>query len=331
MWQKRKEIYFLIKLLTFQRFLNLLFLYLSYFISIILKKPKIFAQPFSVSIEPTTTCNLNCAECPTGNNSLTRPLGKISKEIFEKIINNVHIKTFYLNLFLQGEPFLHPQLIEMITYSISKNMFVCISTNGHFFDYEICLKLIKSGVQKIIISFDGTTQKTYSKYRIGGNLTKVIDGIKTLSKTKKELKSNTPEIVIQTLINSYNENEIQTLKQLATKTGANRIELKSMQIYNNTKFLSNNNNYNRYKKDTEGNLLLKKSIRNRCKRLWTNAVFTWDGILTPCCYDKNGDYSIGNIQNSSFKNLWNSNELNSFRYNVLNNRKNIYICQNCTE
>jgi radical SAM protein with 4Fe4S-binding SPASM domain len=219
----------------------------------------------------------------------------------------------------------------MIAYAAKKRMFVCVSTNGHFLDENTCNNLVKCGMQKIIISVDGATNESYNKYRKGGDLTKVIDGIKTLSQTKKIRNTYNPEIVIQMLVNNYNEHEIDIVKRLSEEQGANRIELKSMQIYNDNNFLSNINKHNRYIKDKNGNLILKNKIQNRCFRLWSNAAITWDGKLIPCCYDKNATHEIGNIQINSFKQLWVNNEFNTFRNNILNKRKNIDICKNCTE
>lgn len=331
MWQKRKEFFQIIKLIEFRRFWNLHLLILSYWISLFTKKAKIWAAPFAISIEPTTNCNLSCAECPTGNNSLTRHLGNMNIDTFQKIIDLVYKKTFYLNLYLQGEPFIHPQLTEMISYAIKKKMFVCVSTNGHFLDEVTCDKLVKTGIQKIIISVDGATNETYNKYRKSGNLTIVTTGIKILSESKIKQKTNLPLIVIQMLVNKYNEHEIKAVKHLTKSNGANRLELKSMQIYNDSSFLSDNIKYNRYVKNQSGELILKKVLQNKCKRLWTNAVFTWEGNLIPCCYDKNANYIIGNIKDSDFENLWKNQKINSFRNKVLNNRKNIDICCNCTE
>ncbi len=331
MWQKRKEFFKLLSILTFQRFWNLQKLLISYWVSIIKKKPLVWAHPFAISIEPTTLCNLHCAECPTGNKTLTRPMGKLDVVNFNKIIDQVYLKTFYLNLYLQGEPFLHPEIIDMISYATKKRMFVCISTNGHFLDEKTCSNLVKSGIQKIIISVDGATNESYNKYRKDGELTKVLNGIKMLSQAKQNLNSSNPEIVIQMLVNKYNEHEINNVKQLTKAIGANRLELKSMQIYNDNSFLSNINKHNRYIKDKNGNLIIKNKLNNRCFRLWSNAAITWDGKLIPCCYDKNATCEIGNIQINSFKLLWNNNELNTFRQNILNNRNNIDICKNCTE
>ncbi len=335
---KHFEIKQIFKVLTFNRFCNLFLLINSYLLSVIIKKPILWAYPFAITIEPITNCNLSCEECPTGKKTLTRPLGKISLEFFKKIVDEVYKKTFYLNLYLQGEPFIHPDIIEMLEYAVNKKMFVCISTNGHFLDSETCSKIVKSGIQKLIISLDGATEETYLKYRIGGDFNKVTVGIKNLSDSKKKLKSNTPEIIIQMLINKYNEHEISIAKDLTCNLGANKFVLKTMQIYNDFDFLPDSKKFKRYLKSNNGSFVINRKIHNRCYRLWSNAVFTFDGNIIPCCFDKNAEYKFGNInvgENSNmgrkFKELWTSDDFNNFRSSVLKNRKKHQICQNCTE
>ena len=326
-----KEFYKILRVLTIQRIWNLILVYKSYLISNLTKKPFVWASPFSISIEPTTQCNLNCPECPTGNNSLTRKMGKMDFELFKTIIDQVYKKTFYLNLFLQGEPFLNLELNKFAAYARSKKMYVTVSTNGHFLDADTCEKIIHSGIQKIIVSLDGTSKETYNKYRSGGDFEKVKEGIKLLSHTKKKNHSHHPHIVIQMLVHSFNEHEIPEMQTLVKNLGADKLELKSMQIYNNPEFLPKLKKHNRYILDKNNNLVSKNKLHNKCFRLWSTAVITFEGELIACCYDKNANHRFGNIINSAFKNLWKNKLFNEYRSEVLTHRKNIEICNNCLE
>ena len=119
-----KEITALISLLTIRRFFNYMGVWWSYFISMLTKVPFVTTSPFAISIETNTNCNLRCPECPTGNSTLTRSTGKIDTTQFKSIVDSVYKKTFYLNLFLQGEPFMHPELATMAEYAVKKKMFV---------------------------------------------------------------------------------------------------------------------------------------------------------------------------------------------------------------
>jgi MoaA/NifB/PqqE/SkfB family radical SAM enzyme len=326
-----KEFYQILRVLSLQRIWNLFLVYKSYLFSNITNKPFVWAYPFSISIEPTTQCNLNCPECPTGNNSLTRKMGKMDFELFKIIIDQVYKKTFYLNLFLQGEPFLHPELCIFASYARSKKMFVTISTNGHFLDSDTCEKIIHSGIQKIIISLDGASKESYNKYRSGGDFEKVKEGIKLLSDTKNKNHSYHPHIVIQMLVHSFNEHEIPEMQTLVKNLGADKLELKSMQIYHKPEFLPKLEKHNRYKLDKNNHLVSKNKLHNNCFRLWSTAVFTFEGDLIACCYDKNATHRFGNMVNSEFKKLWKNKLFNDYRSEVLTHRKNIEICNNCLE
>lgn len=316
---------------SFNRFFNFIGVWLDYFFSVLFKTPFVTTSPFSVSVETNTNCNLRCPECPSGNLSLTRNTGKINPGHFKKIIDEIYRKTFYLNLYLQGEPFLHPQLTQLVAYAAEKNMFVCISTNGHFLSKENCVGIIESGLRKIIISLDGASQETYEKYRKGGNFHLVTEGIKTLAVTKKELHSSFPMVVIQMIVNRYNEHEIIEMKSLVKKLGADRFELKTMQLMLHPDYLPLKRKHRRYYINPDGKLQTYNKFKNRCKRLWTTAVVTWDGEMASCCYDKNATYGHGNVFTTPFLTLWKSSELNLFRKRILTQRKEVEICRNCLE
>lgn len=331
MFKNNSEFFQIIKVLSKKRLWNLIVLYKSYILSLILNKPFVWAYPYAITIEPTTMCNLFCEECPTGKKTLTRQTGKMELSLFSNIIEQVYKKTFYLNLYLQGEPFLHPKIIAMFKFAISKKMFVCISTNGHFLNSETCLEIVNSKIQKIIVSLDGASEETYLKYRRGGDFTRVKNGIKELSDCKKRLNSDTPEIVLQMLVNKYNENEISKINKLKEDLGADRLTLKPMQIYFDYNFLPNINTFKRYIKNKKGKFVSNKKLNNHCFRIWSNAVFTFDGNIIPCCYDKNSNFNFGNIKETEFVKLWKGSDFINFRLNILKDRKKHEICQNCTE
>ena len=60
-------------------------------------------------------------------------------------------------------------------------------------------------------------------------------------------------------------------------------------------------------------------------------VNCWDGTLVPCCYDKNGDHTFGNISQQPLDEIWNNGTANDFRLTVLNSKYSMAICRNCPE
>ena len=92
-----------------------------------------------------------------------------------------------------------------------------------------------------------------------------------------------------------------------------------------------NEKYSRYKKTKNGNYVLKNKLFNHCWRMWSSSVVTVDGKLVPCCFDKDAKYKIGDLTKNSFKDIWKSKAYRSLRKEITSNRKEIDICQNCTE
>ncbi|MCX7729431.1 MAG: SPASM domain-containing protein, partial [Bacteroidia bacterium] len=72
-------------------------------------------------------------------------------------------------------------------------------------------------------------------------------------------------------------------------------------------------------------------LHNHCWRMWASCVFTIDGSIVPCCFDKDAQYKIGNILTTSFKEIWKSEPYNHFRKKILTQRSDIDICNNCSE
>jgi len=311
------------------RSINLILIAISYLFSLLFKKIWIAPMPFAISIEPTNRCQLACIECPTHNNSIEIKKGDLSLELFEKIIEEIHHQTFYLNLYFQGEPLLHNQITNMISIARRYRIYTVLSTNAQNIDEPLAQHIVKSGLSKIIISMDGMTASTYNKYRIGGNIDKVKTAIETLISVKKKLGLNNPKIIVQFLVHRFNEHEIKIFKQWARSLNI-KAELKTMQIYKDFSFVPTLSRYSRYELK-ENRWQLKRTKRNRCFRIWSQCVIQYDGSLLPCCYDKEGNFNMGNIKEKSLKELWHSKAFNDFRLKILKSKNTIKMCNNCTE
>lgn len=291
-------------------------------------------MPVSISIEPTTACNLACPECPSGLKQFKREIGNIKPETYTRILDEFSKRGIYVNFYFQGEPFIHPQILEMVSYANSKKLYTAISTNAHFLTNEIAKKTVESGLDRLIVSVDGTTQQTYSNYRVNGELNKVIEGVKNIVYWKKELKVKKPYLIYQMLVVRQNENEIAEAQKLAKELGCDEIRLKTAQIYNfedGSDLIPLNEKYSRYKKNKEDKYEIKNFLENQCWRMWQGCVFTWDGHVVPCCFDKDAEHVFGNINNETLKQIWTNNNYNNFRQKILKSRKKIDICKNCSE
>ena len=222
----------------------------------------------------------------------------------------------------------------MVSYADQKGLYTVTSTNGHFLSEEMARRTVESGLDRLIISIDGTTQETYSSYRKEGNLEQVLEGTKRVIKWKRELNSSTPYVIFQFLVVKPNEHEISQLQTLANNLGVDEVKLKTAQVYdykNGNPLIPENEKYSRYKKQLDGTYELKHKIKNACWKMWHSAVITWDGLVVPCCFDKDAQHQMGSLRSEAFVKVWRGKDYDQMRTTLLRNRKSIDICTNCTE
>ncbi len=324
----------LAKKLSFRKLINAFKVWLSFHVSKNRKQPSGFGYPISISIEPTTSCNLRCPECPSGLRQFTRPIGMLEPAFFKSTIDAIYKELIYLTFYFQGEPYLNPNFLEMVKYASQKKIYTSTSTNAHYLTEEQALKTVQSGLDRLIISIDGTTQDVYQQYRVGGSLEKVIEGTKNIVAAKKQLQSKTPHIVFQFLVVKPNEHQLNDVEQLARTLEVDEVVFKTAQVYdfeNGNPLIPTNEKYSRYKKLANGKYIIKNELLNQCWRMWSACVITWDGIVVPCCFDKDAKHQLGDLKKQSFKELWHSEKYQAFRQSLLRSRKEIDICQNCSE
>src|SRR5215204_1360992 len=254
--------------LTVRRVWNFAKVLGSYHASRWMKKSIQWGYPISISFEPTTSCNLRCPECPSGLRAFSRPTGMLKKDFFSETIDQLYKDLTYLVFYFQGEPYLNPDFLEMVKYASSKKIYTATSTNAHYLTEKNAKRTIESGLDRLIISIDGTTQETYQQYRVGGNLQKVLEGTANIVKWKKELKSKTPFIIFQFLVVRHNEHQIEEVQQLANQVGVNQVRLKTAQVYDYendpNSLIPTIEKYSRYKKDKTGKLVFKGKNANHC-------------------------------------------------------------------
>jgi len=320
--------------LSFRRTWNGLKVLSSYLISKWIKKPVQWGYPVSISFEPTTSCNLRCPECPSGLRSFTRPTGMLKKDFFSETIDQLHKELLYLVFYFQGEPYLNPEFLDMVKYASEKKIYTATSTNAHYLSDENARRTIESGLDRLIISIDGTTQEVYQQYRVGGQLNKVLEGTKNIVNWKKKLNSKTPFIIFQFLVVKPNEHQIEDVKKLGKEMGVDDVWFKTAQVYEFEKdpnqLIPSIDKYSRYNKTNNG-YEFKGKLANHCWRLWHDPVITWDGLVAPCCFDKDAQHQLGDLKKKPFKEIWNNGEYKNFRSAILKGRKNIDICANCSE
>lgn len=297
--------------------------------------------PTFVSVEPANFCNLRCPECPVGMANGHPQSGKaemLRPEVWKTLLREIAPYAHTMQFYFQGEPLLNPDLPKMIHEAHEAGLYTIVSTNAQGITFGLAEALVRSGLNRIIVSLDGISQQSYSAYRVGGDIEKVREALRLLHDVKQRLGSRTPVIEWQCLRLHTNEHEWAEMRRVYRRWGADRITLKTAQLYdyaNGNPLMPADTRYARYTIGKDGKYHLKQSLWRRlwgisapCCRLWSGCVITTSGEVLPCCYDKAHAHPFGNILTASFATLFHSSVANGFRYSVLRN-KDIAICRNC--
>lgn len=288
-------------------------------------------MPYRYTIDPINLCNLRCPLCPTGLGILKRPRGRMRLEDFKRLIDEIAPWAYLVDLYNWGEPFLHPDIFEMIRYACESRIVVRLSSNLNHFDRQMAIQTVQSGLHCIVVSIDGATEETYQRYRRHGSLEVVLRNLRYLAEARKSCDADKPLIIVRMLVNRYNEKEIQTLRQMVLGVGADLFAVGDLFIdtfsaEQRKEWLPANPVYSSYQYT---------NIQNtwHCSDLWESMTVNWDGGVVPCCWIHNAAYDFGNVFESSVYDIWNGDSYVTARRSlshknpIANFRK--VICTEC--
>ncbi|MCJ7577159.1 MAG: SPASM domain-containing protein [candidate division Zixibacteria bacterium] len=252
-------------------------------------KTNLKSKPYMIKIDPVSFCNLSCPGCPSAFDPRTSNNGKMDFSLYTKIIDELKHYLYKVSLYAWGEPLLNKEIYKMIGYATQNDIGVVVSSNMNVFSGWHAEQMIKSGLEHLIVAIDGSTQESYSRYRIGGSLEKVIDNLRILKETKRRYKSRFPIIEMQFLLTEENHSEIPAIKELSSKLEVDRLIFKSFYDEEKSRFSSP----------------FAEKRKGKCHWLWQSMVILWDGSITPCCF-KNTKPKVGAVVSDSISEVWNS-------------------------
>lgn len=293
--------------------------------------------PYAFFIEPTNQCNLKCPLCPTGSGLQSRRPGMMSMQLYESIISEVADRIFEVHFGFQGEPMLHPRLPEMVLFAHRHGLYTRLFSNFNVKGDQSYKKLVRAGLDRVTVSLDGASDESYSKYRVQGNLSSVLKHIAVLRNEREAIGLRRPEIEIQALALSSNEEELEEVASLAKSIGADVFKVKlptlsSKAASSHISYLARARKLCMY--DENGNLDQFPEQRNGplvCRSLYLEpAIVCWDGRVSLCCRDINAEYMKQKVTiGSHSKDIWNTPFLQHMRREMASGEMSLPICKNC--
>ena len=307
--------------------------------------------PTFVSVEPANFCQLRCPECPVGkgkteNGKVKGASGKVmSMEVFEHVLKQVQETAHTMQFYFQGEPLLNKQLPAMIGKAHQAGLYTIVSTNAQALTMLMAQELVKSGLDRIIVSIDGFSEESYAAYRVGGSLHRALEGLEHLREAKMEYGSSI-RIELQVLRLRTNEHEWEWIQRNYKTLGATHLVFKTAQLYDyehGNPLMPSDERYSRYKKSADGTYHLRRSasansilpFRRKwrpCYRLWSGCVITTAGDVLPCCYDKDHQHKLGNLTAQTLEGVWHGTKANALRKRILDSTEVLpEMCKNCDQ
>jgi len=273
------------------------------------KKAKVWGYPYHYVVDPINICILHCPLCPTGRGTLKRRQGKMAFDDFKKLIDEIAEYAYFLDLYNWGEPFLHPQIFDLIDYASSRNISTKISTNLNYFDAGMAEQVVVSGLEELVISLDGADQETYETYRVGGSLDKVVENVRALVRQRELHRSPFPLLTIRVLLNRHNEHQIPAIRQLGKQMGVDNFVVAPIMVNTDSRedmerWLPVNERHSFYNYKTRQDRTLQKV--KTCPYLWETCVISWEGAVSPCCWYDDPANDFGNAFAEPLKAIWNN-------------------------
>ena len=256
-------------------------------------------------------------------------------ENFKKIIEtdgNI-IKNIDFNF--AGEPTLNADIFKMVKIATQKGISVLISTNTTLLQNFNLSEIFESGLNNLIVCLDGSTSEVYLQHRQGGDFELVKENIKRICEQKAKRQSKLPAINLQFVVTKNNEAQIPDMIKLAKDLGVDALSLKTLSLGSFVdlekklqlakEFLPSDKGYSRF--DIKDDQLVLKSRPKFCSWLRQTVIF-WNGDVTMCCYDYNGDMVVGNVfADGGLKKVLKSTKYKKYRKLAI--KRQLKLCQNC--
>jgi radical SAM protein with 4Fe4S-binding SPASM domain len=213
----------------------------------------------------------------------------MSSHIWHKVLTECGKEGLYsLKFTFRGEPLLHKDIIEMIRYAKHVGiMDVYLNTNAVELTAETTRDLVGAGLDRISISFEGYTAKTYEKYRIGADFDSVVENVRQLKEMQIVDGHGVPKPLIR--IQSVLVPELVGHTQEYAEFW---LPYADEVAYLDMKKEANNPDH-------------KGSISDwGCPFLWQRLTIAWNGNILMCPHDIYEWEILGNVMSGTIKSVW---------------------------
>jgi radical SAM protein with 4Fe4S-binding SPASM domain len=294
-----------------------------------------WSMPLHMQFELTNYCNLRCPVCPTGTSSVNRPPQAMEVDLFERVMEEAGPYLLTASLWAWGEPLLHPRLERILQAARKHDVITLLSTNGQCLDQDGVLDaLIEEPPDYLILAFDGLTDETNSRYRVGAKVSPILEGVRRLAERKRERGLRKPVLNMRYIVMKHNQHELPHLDEFARRNGFELLTIRNMFFIETT-----------CDGETAGRLTPDAEVWRTCgyahggntprgdficlEPFWFPTVFA-DGTVVLCEQDYNAELALGRVSGDvSFASLWRNRRAAQLRKIIRNDRQGVSFCRKC--
>jgi MoaA/NifB/PqqE/SkfB family radical SAM enzyme len=289
-------------------------------VNMALRRTVVFNYPVTAMVEPSLACNLRCPACPTGLQLGLRPAASLDPALYRAIIDEIGDYVFHLSMYNWGEPLLHKDTPEFVAYAKSRGITITMSSNLSLnLSDDYIDRLVKSGLDELLVGLDGATAETYERYRRRGNFDLVCTNMKRIQAAKARLKLATPQVVWQFLVFRHNEHEIAEARARYREFGADSIVVGGAEMpepeHAEGFAPAENPAYNRYHPDHPVQVRERwvREAEKPCTWLYGTFVMNPNGQVSPCCATSDEKDDFGTYAAGRFLEVWNGDRFRQAR------------------
>jgi MoaA/NifB/PqqE/SkfB family radical SAM enzyme len=303
--------------------------------------------PFYVTIDLTRRCNLHCLGCPYHSTEIRKdpspPPGPLdlSKDLIKMLCSDLkRMGTSSLVFQGEGEPLLHPDILDLILAAKTAGFHVTLLTNGTLLDQHLAREIISTQLDILKVSLWASSPEQYQqnyKEINSENFNNVLEGLSRVARQKEEQKCSVPLVILHHPINRNDYQTLDRMADLALATNCNGLTFAPMYSYRGIldSFILSldekklvNQSLSRIRKQLNAHFLthnieevfLRYKIgadvweKLPCYIAWFHARIKVDGTVQPCgrC-----DFPFGNLNQNHFNEIWNGISIRHFRRQTL--------------
>lgn len=263
-----------------------------------------------VELEATNYCNTHCVHCP--RESITRPLGNMSWQTFQTVIDKVFAYSIpeLVNFSGMGEPTVNPLLPDFIAYLSEKVPAVQITTNASSLDAKLSENLVNAGLKKIFVSFNGHTDALYKKMMGGLSFEHARENIESLLRLTK----GRTEVAANVSVTEINKNDLQDIQSYIRQMGIQEVVF--AQCHHRGGYFPN---------FSVCTTPIPPTIDGRCDVFKNTLFVAWDGRVLSCCHDLEGKAVVGDLNKDNLE------QIMTRKRDVLREGVHFSMCKDCND